>query len=290
MLIASRFEVSDLYQKMMAWGPMGSARALEKERQWGEASAEIGTGSDGFELKFAQLLEVNPDFVTVGRRGRNSLLQVIYALPERIPPGSPVRLRLSVFDTLGGNHAWLDSTALSVAMGNRSGGRFELEVPPGEWLYRFALEAGEAGMVSPRASIAIPDLSGSLAMSGIALGKKTENLRWVTGAADTALVHPSRNFPAESDLQLYYEVYGLGSGTTYSASVVMYEKRGNRVGPSRLRLVFQEEGQGDITRVRRSIQLAGLKPGKYWIEVGVDHGSGRHVTVKKALTVIPVTH
>lgn len=290
MLIASRFEISDLYEKILAWGPHGTARAWEEERQWGEASALIGTSTDGFELKFAHPLEVNTDLVTVGRRGRNSLLQVFYALPATIPPGTPVRFRLFVFDTLGGAHAWLDSTAVSEVMGGRSGGRFELEVAPGEWRYRFALATGEAGMVSPSARIAIPDLSGSLAMTGVALGRKTENLRWVTGVADTAHVHPDRNHPAGSDLELYYEVYGLRTGATYSASVVVFEKRGNRVGRSRLRLAFQEEGQGDVTRVRRSIRLAGLEPGEYWIEVGVGDGSGRHVSVKKELRVIAVTH
>ena len=292
MLIASRFEVSDLYQKIMAWGPLGARRAMEAERDWGESSASIGTTTDGFALLFESALKAGTDLVTIGRRGTSPLLHVIYALPPELGPGTPVRFRIAIFDSLGSVEAWQDSSAISEPMGpGGSGGRFEITVPPGTWTYRYALEAGRAGMVAPRGSVEVPDLlDPRLSISGIALGQSRGNLRWLVGPADTAMVNPNHEVPRDSELQLYYELYGLSPFASYSASVTVYDRRGSRLGRSRLRFTFQEEAQGEISRVRRSVRLAGLPPREYWLEVAVHDGQGRQVVTRKGFSVISVTH
>jgi GWxTD domain-containing protein len=290
MLIASRFEASDMYEKIMSWGPHGRARMIREERKLGERSAVTGTQTDGFELHFREPLENSTDLVAVGRVGSSSRLQLIYGLPA-VEAGSEVRLRLALFDSTGRVERWLDSAATTEAMGGGgSGGRFELPAPAGKWYYRFALEIGTAGMVTPRDSVVIPDLVGSsLAVSGIGLGQLGSHIRWVTSPTDTALLSPGREYEPDSELQLYYEIYGLAPRSPFQTSVVVADKQGNRVGRHRLRFTFSEEGQGDITRIRRGLTLGGLGKGEYWLEVRVRGSDGREVTARKWLKIVSVT-
>jgi GWxTD domain-containing protein len=290
MLIASRLPVSDVYEKIMAWGPHGSARAMREERDWGVRSAEVGTQTDGFELHFAHPLETHTDLLAIGREGPEPKLQLIYALPS-IESGSEVRIRLALFDSTGRVERWLDSTVTTEAMGGGgSGGRFELPASAGKWYYRFALESDTAGVVSPQDSLVIPDLGGpSLAISGIGLGHLSSHVRWAAGPVDTALVSPNRDYEPGSELQLYYEIYGLAPGVPFQASVVVSDKRGERAGRNRLRFTFSEEGQGDVTRVRRALDLTGLAQGEYWLEVGVRGSDGRQVVARKWFRVVSVT-
>lgn len=290
MLIASRFEVSDIYQKIMSWGPHGAGRMMREEQKWGERSAEIGTATDAFALGFPQRLEGMTDLVTIGRQGGTPLLQVIYALPG-IDEGASIRFRISLFDSAGSVRAWLDTVATSRAIGTGgSGGRFQLPAPPGKSYYRLALEAGEAGMVTPRDSIVVPDLHGpTLSISGIGLGRGGSHVIWVTSPTDTAQLSPSHEFERNSELQLYFEVYGLEARTPFIASIQLLEKkRGARIGRRRLQFTFQEEGQGVVTRIRRAIRLAGLDPGEYWLEARIQDAGGRQVTTRKRLRVLPV--
>ena len=291
MLFLKLSEVSDIYLKLMSWGGNTVERLLYEEKEWGRASARIGTMTDGFVLQFPQALEARTDLVSIGRRGTSSLLQLVYALPATIDPGAAVRLRLSVFDSLGSILAWTDSTALSEAMGGGgSGGRFELPVPPGKWYYRFALEVGDAGLVAPRDSVLVPDLSApALSLSGIGLGVTSAHIRWLATPSDTALLSPGREFAKDGELQLYFEIYGLGARSPYTTSVIVLDKRGQRVGRNRLRFTFEEEGQGQVTRIRRGIRLTGLDRGEYWLEVRIQDSAGRESVTRKAFRVVSVT-
>ena len=287
LLISSRFGVSDLYQKIMAWGPLGARRAIEEEQQWGEASAQIGTTTDGYGISFPVMLEAATDFISIGRPGGASQLHLIYALPAELGPGTPVRARLAVFESRGQVRAGLDRVATSEPMGSaRSGGRFEVEVPPGKWLYRYSLEVGQAGMVTPRTPIEIGGATRSISISGLALGKEEGNLRWIRRDSDTAMVHPEPVYPTGGNIHLYYEVYGLDAGSSYSAAVEVSEKRGNRAGRPRLRFAFEEEAEGEITALRRSMRLDGLEPGEYWIKLVIRDAHGTQVVAQKAIRVI----
>jgi hypothetical protein len=182
--------------------------------------------------------------------------------------------------------AWLDSTAVSEPMGSTgSGGRFQLDVVPGPWLYRYSLEVGQAGMVSPRTPILVPSFAASLSMSGIFLGNETGNLSWVRNTADTALVHPGGVFPSNGNVRLYSEVYGMPAGAPFTTSVVVFERAGNRSGRQRMRFSFIEEGQGDVTPLQRSFRLEGLREGDYWIEVIAEDGEGRQVASRKGFSI-----
>jgi GWxTD domain-containing protein len=286
MLIASRFEASDIYQKIMSWGPHGASRMRSEEREWGERSAEVGTQTDGFEIHFAQPLESATDLVAIGREGSRAKLQFIYALPA-IEPGSEVRFRLALFDSRGRVEGWLDSSATTEAMGGGgSGGRFEIPARAGKWYYRFALEAGTAGMVTPRDSIVIPDLGKPLlAISGLGLGEARSHIRWAASPADTAMLSPHREYAPESEMHLYYEIYGLASRAPFQASVIVSDRRGSRAGRSRLKFTFTEESQGEITRIRRALRLVGLRQGEYWIEVAIQGPDGHQVHTSKWFTI-----
>jgi hypothetical protein len=168
----------------------------------------------------------------------------------------------------------------------RSGGRFELEVPAGHWLYRYSLEVGQVGMVTARKPLEIPARTQSLAISSLVLGKEEGNLRWIRRGSDTAKVHPEAAYPTGANIQLYYEVYGLGAGAAYATTVEVTEKRGNRSGRTRLRFAFEEEAKGQITALRRSVRLIGLEPGDYWIKVAIRQDGASQVVARKAFRLI----
>ena len=289
MLIASRFPVSTLYQKIMSWGPYGRSRMVREEREWGERSAETGTRTDAFELHFVEPLEAHMDLVAVGREGTRTRLQLIYGLPA-VAGGTTVRFRIALFDSTGRVERWLNDSALTEAMGDGgSGGRFEVSMPPGPWFYRFALEAGEAGTVSPRDSLLVPNLGGpGLAVSHMGLGQHRSHIRWEPTPGDTVLLTPDGAVTPDTELQLYYEIYGLAPGTPLRASVAVYETRGNRLGKNRLRLTFADQAEGEVSRIRRGLLLSGLEKGEYWLELGITSEGGGQVVTRKRFRVISV--
>jgi hypothetical protein len=202
-----------------------------------------------------------------------------------------VRIRLTLFDSLGAVHAWLDSTAPSSHFdGSGSAGRFELAAPAGDWTYRLALEAGSAGMVTPRLAVTVPHAREGMAVSGIALGQRSANLTWAVTGADTARVSPRHDFPIGGELRIYYEIYGLRAPTAYRTWVSVLERRGLREGRRRLRLTFEEGAHAAITRVSRAIRLDGLDEGEYWVEVRVDGPSGSQSVSRQPFSVRSVTH
>jgi GWxTD domain-containing protein len=291
-LLLSRQQISDIYLKILNWGPHGSARMIERERSIAVASAEIGTSTDAFELQFPQPLQVESDLVVIGRRDGRELMHLILAIPDSGRAGFPLRVRVSVFDSAGRSAAWLDTSVVAHPGGaGFAGARVELTVPPGHWRYRIASNSDQRGLVLPLGAVTIRPSGGTgLTISDIALGQSAGNVEWVMSPGDTASAHGVKRFSRGGDLQLYYQVTGLTSGENYRTSIAVYERRGERLGRRRLQLAYEERSQGVLQSSRRRVTLAELAPRDYWLEVKIVNAMGVEVITRKEFTILSVTH
>ena len=84
---------------------------------------------------------------------------------------------------------------------------------------------------------------------------------------------------AGSELEIYYDVCGLPSGTAYKGRVRLLQQRpGGRKGtakPKPLAGSFQDKVDGPATRRRHELELGATKPGAYTLELTVVDNRGR---------------
>jgi hypothetical protein len=94
------------------------------------------------------------------------------------------------------------------------------------------------------------------------------------------LLDPVPARPAGSDLEVFYDVCGLASGTTYSSRLRLSRqneglKKLFRGGSKPLVATFQERAEGPATRRRRSVSLESARPGAYTLDLVVTDNRGR---------------
>ena len=76
---------------------------------------------------------------------------------------------------------------------------------------------------------------------------------------------------AGSELEIYYDVCGLPSGTPYRGRVVLLRpsKGKKSAKPKPVTVTFQDKVDGPATRRRQEVELGAIKPGAYTIELTV---------------------
>jgi hypothetical protein len=154
-------------------------------------------------------------------------------------------------------------------------GRFTVAVPPGQWRYRLALQQGDSsGIVTPRDSLVVRRYDTGLSMSDPVLGWRAVGLTWPRGA-DTVFFSPFRSYFDATELELYYEVYGLATGAPYQAELVVSEKRGTKRRSPGVKISYGGVATGAVTSGRRTIDLRRFKPGAYWLDLIVTDAAGR---------------
>lgn len=94
------------------------------------------------------------------------------------------------------------------------------------------------------------------------------------------LLDPVPARPAGSDLEVFYDVCGLSSGTPYSSRFRLSRrdeglKKLFGGGSKPLVATFQERAEGPATRRRRSISLESLRPSAYTLDLVVTDNRGR---------------
>jgi hypothetical protein len=144
---------------------------------------------------------------------------------------------------------------------------------------RTAIELGSgAGAVLPVDSVRVVEPAGTdLRISDLAIGWRPIALTWPR-AADTVYFSPMRSYAADDELELYYEVYGLEPGTEYATrlEIVSRERAGLfRRPPPGVRLGFRDRAAGAGASARRTVRLADLRPGAYWLDVIITDARGR---------------
>ena len=302
-LLLSRQSLSPAYARMLNWGRYGAAHARALERSIGAASITVGTTTDSYELQFPQRLGVIADLIAVGRNSGGRLAHFVFGIragdtsPSTVAGEAQYRVRARVVATDSRDRAVasLDTTLLlryprALRPGEFIVGRATLTLPPGKWSYRGVLQQGDsAGVVLPRDSVDVAvTYGGELELSDLALGVKERSVPWITDAADTVLLAPSKIFRRGSNLELYYEVAGAAAGAPYRHEITVLKAEVGRSARRRplVALSFVEGAADSLIRSHRTVKLERLKEGNYVVEVKVSGSGGKPEVRRRSIRII----
>jgi len=301
-LILSRQSLSPIYSRMLNWGRFGSANEQARERNIGIESIQVGTTTDNNELRFKHRLGAVADLIAVGHRSGQSLAHFVFGIAARGtawrsgPNGVdyPVRVRLVALDRHDRAVATLDTSLVVHVRQPLSKkqfvvGRAELQLPPGRWTYRAALQQGDsAGVVLPRDTVLVAHTSQSiLSLSDIALGTRGRAVPWVTEASDTVLLAPSGLFRERSEIQIYYEAGGVHPGRyQHEIAVLRPQERRDKGHRPLVSAAFEEVATGPTIRSRRTVRLERLKQGSYVVEVRLTGPDGQSQLRRRVIQLI----
>ncbi|MEP6573945.1 MAG: GWxTD domain-containing protein [Gemmatimonadota bacterium] len=305
-LAQSREHMSPIYSKLLGGGAASSQRYLTEERRMGARSIRIGTTTDSDELRFAKELSSRVELIAAGRDSASGLLQVTYAIPgsaiEPVPSnrGSlyPIRLRLSVANSRGETVARVDTTRVFLAKTpvpstEHLVGRIAVPVTPGLLTYRLAIQEGdEVGRVFPTDTITAPEVSGrGFDVSDLVIGSRSANLGWREDAADTVFFNPVGVYQSGTEMELYYEVYGLPQGEPFKTQLAVTKEGGGGLfglfgKKAAISLRFEDHTEGTQTRIHRSLPLEKLSTGRYHIDLLVTDSAGHEVKRRREFEVV----
>lgn len=303
-LLLSREHIAPIYGRLQTAG-LSSVNLQSQERRLGQRSIEIGTTTDSYELDYEEELHPRMNVVALGGGGTDNQLFVTYAIPGNelhpVPTAQgnvyPIRVRVAFQDEQGRTVATMDTTSYfllegSIPTGEHLVGKAILPIPAGHFSYTVAIQEGESlGVVFPTDSIRVQRLDGTeFAVSDLVLGWRNANLSWVAPGGDTVFFNPTNAYRDGSKMELYYEVYGLERGARYRTEVVVVSEDGGGLfglfGNSKpIKLSFQDEANGPVTRVRRSIALEKLDPGEYELEIVITGPNGQEESRTRPFTV-----
>jgi GWxTD domain-containing protein len=302
-LLLSRQSLSPAYARMLNWGRYGAAHARALERRIGAASIIFGTATDSYELQFQRRLGVVADLIAVGRNSRGRLAHFVFgiraddAVATTVGGDVQYRVRAQIVATGRGDRpvASLDTTLLlryprALESGEFVVGRATLTLPRGRWGYRAVVQQGDsAGVILPRDSVDVAGTEGGeLELSDLGLGVRDRSVRWITEAADTVLLAPSKIFRKGADLELYYEVAGATAGASYRHEITVLKAEVGRSGRRRslVSLSFEEAAADSLIRSHRTVKLDRLKVGSYLVEVKVAGNDGAAEIRRRSIRII----
>ena len=305
-LILSRERLSPLYGRLIAAGGAGTIGMMDRERRVGQRSIAVGTRTDSYGLHFdVPLQDARWEVLSAGEEGGHSVVHLTWAVPGRSlravasSRGTlyPVRIRFSLTDIVTGRVvAAVDSTTLFVSSGDVPRGewlvgRIGVAAPPGRYLWRVAVQEGEAGRVSPPDTVEVAAGS-QLALSDLVLGARTANLRWLRSAEDTVFFNPSGGHRVNVPLELFYEVLGIPVGEHYKTEIKV--SRPGVLGPigrllggggGSISVKFEDEARATRIADQRTLDLSRLRPGNYTLQVTVEQG-GKKVRRRAPFQVV----
>jgi GWxTD domain-containing protein len=296
-LLESRERIDPLYSRLQGASRAGLVTLANQERRLGQRSIATGAHSDTYELEFPQKLTARTDVMAVGREGQGNLLQVTWAIPGSSLKGIPheqgflypVRIRINVTDNRGHTVASLDTTKVFLSRAEVPArenlvDRVSLVVPAGTLRYRIAMESQQGtGTITPIDSIQVGEFDGqSFTVSSVVLGWKNANLRWLPQPADTVYFNPTGTYRQNSEMELYYEVYGLPKGTPYQVELRVARRDGGRAA---MTLKYEEHADSVVTRSRRSVVLDKVRQGEYIMHLIITTPDGRREERRAAFQV-----
>lgn len=304
----ARAGLSPIYDRLQRV-PLNSnsmVEALATERAMMQHDADVGIRTDSYRMTFAgNLLPVITTFV-VGDTARHPQLHVVFAVPgERLKPEGgegggvvyPLRLRVMVFDSAERRVAEADTVrsfhaARPLAAGSYLAEQMIVDVPPGDWrAHILVAEAAPGGPAQNNGQlvrdwpVVVPRMDSGFASSDLVLGREGSGLVWRRGPLGDVPLNPLGVFPVDSAAVLYYELYGLPQGSSVETHVTMRQE-----GRSFLSRLFGRGSRVDVAyttvtdapllaRVRQRLDLAGMRPGRYSLEVTfTDDATGAKIT------------
>jgi GWxTD domain-containing protein len=309
-LYQTRDQFGQLYSRV-AHSQRAAGTELARDRQQGRRSIAVGTSTDSYAQRFEQPLDVVATEFVVGADS-GQVLHVVFAIPaDRLEPQAsgdgvryPLEFRVIVSDSSDRVVANLDTMRVfgarqALRRPSYLTGRLAVPVPAGNYQYRLLVRSvdGAAGelLVEP---LTVERLEPQrFAVSDLVVGREGSGLVWFSPAGDTVRLNPLQRFPEGSAVNLYYEIYGLSTGTTYH-TVVRLEREGGRSvfgaigrlfggGRSPVLLEFDAPSSGAVTRVQRGIELRDVSTGTYRLAVVItDPATGTSITRVQRFQVV----
>lgn len=281
-LFASRLGLDPVYQRLASMPFVGRASALAAERRAGDRAIDVGTTTDSHLLRFETSLgAVVRRYVVGDSAGGGGRLLVVYAIPggaleadqteDRV--AYPVQIRLLAATADDSAAGFVDTVRVWTAQrplepDQHLSGYVTLPVAAGDYTMRIVLgqpwrNAGELHTDT----VVVPDFSApGLTISDLIIGRHGSGLTWVVGG-DTVALSPLPSFPVEARLRVYYELHGLTKDAPYRARLEVARQRGG--GPP-ITLTFDGVATGRVTRVSHTVDISGLRPGRYRLRVTVE--------------------
>ena len=306
-LVRSRTSFSPLYDQILVASSNRYSQLVNEDRTRGIRAIAEGTTTDRYPLRFGTPLEVHAVAVSVGADDDNPLLQVAFAVrgvtllsDSGGPEGNyTLRVRLVAMDASGKVVASVDS--VRTYQGERVSddgflvGRVALPVPPGLVSWRLAVQqGGDRGSLLPLDSALVAPVSGTLALSGLALGAHGGSAQWVNSLGDKVLINPLGAWRTGDELELYAEVYGATAGAPLAVELIATKRKSGsgfvRIGTKGRSLTVKSDefAVGPLSPIRKTLSLASLAPGNYVIALRVTDAAGTVVERQRSILVRPV--
>ena len=289
------------YWKLSAVGSAGRPQLVQELFAAGRAMMRRGTTTDSWARRWEGDLPAGAQAVAVGLPGADGRVHLAVAVPLAALPSTGetrrLRLRLAAWAPDGSPVDRFDSLLTieggSGPRGDRATGlvRASFRAPAGPLHLQVMAETDSAaGTLVLRELLEVPDADAGLGLSDLVLGRESLGLSWSAGDGEPVPLNPLGGFPRGEPLALYYEVYGLADGLATADLVLWRAEPGDTAGPRdgdrrALRLRFEERGAGRVTRVRRTVDLAGLAPGDYRLRLAVRDGAGAEAARSARLRV-----
>jgi GWxTD domain-containing protein len=297
--VQSRAGFSGLYDRLARVGIATTDNLWATERLATMDMTREATTSDSYLLHFEQTLRPVVSLFAVADAAMRPELHLVFAVPAgRLHPGEGeagvtygLKLRMLVYDSASHLIAALDTVRVFRAPSRLPSGAYlteqlALRVPAGRWRYSFVIEetSGPSGDAVRNRPIEVPVLAGAFSASDVIVGREGSGLVW-RRPEGTVQLNPLLRFPRDGEAVLYYELYGLSQGAEVGTRIRIV----NQGGRSLFRRLFGSRGNVDLSyttvtdaggrsRVRQTLNLRGLPPGQYRLEIEfTDPRSGQRV-------------
>lgn len=294
-LFESRSAMDPLYQRLGGPGSYANRGSeLARARSRGREAIHVGTTTDNYALRFARPLAPAVRDLVVGGRDGGATLLVPFALAGSALTAErrgesvvyPLAIRLAARgengDVVVRDTVRAFGAPRSLDAREQLNGLATLDLPPGRYHVRMVVSQpnADAGSVIALDSLVVPALgTGAFALSDVLVGRRGEGVSWLAGA-DTIPLSATMTYPEGSSLEVYYEIHGIQTGERYRSRIeIARDGRGGFLGLFGGRripvsLAFEGAADGVPTRVRQTVNLGSLDPGKYRLSVSVENVSG----------------
>ncbi|MGH7582043.1 MAG: hypothetical protein ACREL5_02310, partial [Gemmatimonadales bacterium] len=230
-ILRSRQQLNPIYNRMLASGKAGASGLERDERTLGSRSIRSGTTTDAWPRTWPKPLDA---WVVVAATGGDSqTVRVAYAVRQMDSGATHVLATVTRADgTAAASLDTLDDGHRSAVVHRRTWrlGLLSLDVPPGRYTARVALETGDGekdghgkGAITQPDSVDIAPTDGTIpALSDLALGTSRIPLFWVAAnGTDTVWVNPFASFRAGDPARLYFEVSGVPVDSSYRVELTI---------------------------------------------------------------------
>ena len=295
--VLARADMSEVYARL-ARGGSDNQRLWAQERQAGREQAREAVQTDSYALHFETSLAPVVSWFAVANAARRPELHIVFAVPAtRLHPldaegasAYMLELRLEIYDSAHASVASLDTLRIFRSPERLGAGQFltaqvALRVPPGHLLYTFvaAEPHSGAGTVVADQGLDVPRFDEGFGASDVVLGREGSGLVWRRAEGEVPL-NPLMRYARDGTATLYYELYGLPQSSSVETQVRISGR--NR---SIFRRIFGGGTGADLayttvtdapqrSRVQQRVELRGLGPGHYVLEVVLtDPVSGQRI-------------